>query len=210
MIRIGIVDDHSLIISGLEQMLSDQNDCSILFTAQSGEEMMNQLEKQIPDVLLLDIELPDSNGIELCASVLKRYPALPVIALTNHDEIVYVKKMLRSGAKGYLLKGTNKQKLLQAIHTVTQGQQYMDTQVEQAVLQQALGGSRKDPVVRLTKRESEILALIASEHSNQEIADKLFLSVRTVESHRHSLNQKLNSKNSAGLVKEAYLRGLVK
>lgn len=210
MTRIGIVDDHSLIISGLEHMLSDQPDCSILFTAQSGEELMAQLEDQLPDVLLLDIELPDSSGIELCAAVLKRYPSLPVIALTNHDEVVYVKKMLRSGAKGYLLKGTDKQKLLQAIHAVIRGQQYLDNQVEQAVLLQALGGKRQGSVVKLTKRESEILALVAAEHSNQEIADKLFLSVRTVESHRNSLNQKLNSKNSAGLVKEAYLRGLVK
>jgi DNA-binding NarL/FixJ family response regulator len=209
MIRIGIVDDHSLIISGLAHMLSDQIDCSILFTAHSGKELMAQLENQLPDVLLLDIELPDSSGIELCVAVLKRYPTLPVVALTNHDEVVYVKKMLRSGAKGYLLKGTNKQKLLQAIHTVIQGQQYLDSQVEQAVLLQALGGKRQNSVVKLTKRENEILALIASEHSNQEIADKLFLSVRTVESHRHSLNQKLNIKNSAGLVKEAYLRGLV-
>jgi len=191
-------------------MLRDQSDCTILFTAQSGEELMTQLADQLPDVLLLDIELPDSNGIELCAAVLKRYPNLPIIALTNHDEVVYVKKMLQSGARGYLLKGTDKQKLLQAIQSVTQGKQYLDSQVEQAVLMQALGGKRQDAVVRLTKRESEILALIASEHSNQEIADKLFVSVRTVESHRHSLNQKLNSKNSAGLVKEAYLRGLVK
>lgn len=210
MLKIGIVDDHSLILNGLEHMLRDQSDCTILFTAQSGEELMTQLADQLPDVLLLDIELPDSNGIELCAAVLKRYPNLPIIALTNHDEVVYVKKMLQSGARGYLLKGTDKQKLLQAIQSVTQGKQYLDSQVEQAVLMQALGGKRQDAVVRLTKRESEILALIASEHSNQEIADKLFVSVRTVESHRHSLNQKLNSKNSAGLVKEAYLRGLVK
>jgi len=209
MITIGIVDDHSLIISGLVHMLGDLPDYSVLFTANNGKQLMKELDRQLPDVLLLDIELPDSNGIELCTDILKKYPSLPIIALTNHDEVVYVKKMMRSGAKGYLLKGTDKRNLLNAIDTVYGGQQFLDRQVEQAILQQTLSGRRTSFVVKLTKRESEILALVANEYSNQEIADKLFLSVRTVESHRHSLNQKLNIKNSAGLVKEAYLRGLI-
>src|SRR5690606_12413571 len=110
---------------------------------------------------------------------------------------------------GYLLKGTDKSNLLKAIDTVANGQQFLDRQLEQAILQQAITGKRTSVEVKLTKRENEILALIANEYSNQEIADKLFLSVRTVESHRHSLNHKLNIKNSAGLVKEAYLRGLI-
>ena len=209
MITIGIVDDHSLIISGLVHMLGNLPDYSVLFTANNGKQLMTELDRQLPDVLLLDIELPDSNGIELCTDILKKYPSLPIIALTNHDEVVYVKKMMRSGAKGYLLKGTDKRNLLNAIDTVYGGQQFLDRQVERAILQQTLSGRRTSFVVKLTKRESEILALVANEYSNQEIADKLFLSVRTVESHRHSLNQKLNIKNSAGLVKEAYLRGLI-
>lgn len=209
MITLGIVDDHSLIISGLAHMLNDQPDHPILFTATDGKQLMAELEKEIPDVLLLDIELPDTNGIELCTAVLKKYPALHIVALTNHDEVVYVRKMMRSGAKGYLLKGTDKENLLTAIHTVAQGQQFLDRQIEQAILQQTITGKRTSVEVKLTKRENEILALVANEYSNQEIADKLFLSVRTVESHRHSLNLKLNIKNSAGLVKEAYLRGLI-
>ncbi|SFC57726.1 DNA-binding response regulator, NarL/FixJ family, contains REC and HTH domains [Parapedobacter composti] len=209
MITIGIVDDHSLIISGLGHMLSDQPDCPVVFTASNGKQLMIELERQLPDVLLLDIELPDSNGIELCTAVLEKYPALPIIALTNHDEVVYVRKMMRSGAKGYLLKGTDKQNLLNAIHAVYEGRQFLDRPIEQLILQQAISGKRASAAIKLTKRESEILTLIANEYSNQEIADKLFLSVRTVESHRHSLNQKLNIKNSAGLVKEAYLRGLI-
>jgi len=209
MITIGIVDDHSLIISGLMHMLADLTDYPILFTANNGKQLIAELDRQLPGVLLLDIELPDSNGIELCTAILKKYPELPIITLTNHDEIVYVKKMMRSGAKGYLLKGTDKETLLNAIDTVYEGQQFLDRQIEQAILQQTISGKRTSIAVKLTKRESEILTLIANEFSNQEIADKLFLSVRTVESHRHSLNQKLNIKNSAGLVKEAYLRGLI-
>ncbi len=209
MITLGIVDDHSLIISGLAHMLNDQPNYPILFTATDGKQLMAGLEQTVPDVLLLDIELPDSNGIELCAAVLKEHPALRIIALTNHDEVVYVRKMMRSGASGYLLKGTDKNNLLTAIDTVAQGKQFLDRQIEQAILQQTIAGKRTSVEVKLTKRENEILALVANEYTNQEIADKLFLSVRTVESHRHSLNHKLNIKNSAGLVKEAYLRGLI-
>lgn len=209
MITLGIVDDHSLIISGLAHMLNDQPNYPILFTATDGKQLMAELEQAVPDVLLLDIELPDTTGIELCTAVLKKHPALRIIALTNHDEVVYVRKMMRSGASGYLLKGTNKNNLLTAIDTVARGQQFLDRQIEQAILQQTIAGKRTSVEVKLTKRENEILALVANEYTNQEIADKLFLSVRTVESHRHSLNHKLNIKNSAGLVKEAYLRGLI-
>ncbi len=209
MITLGIADDHSLIVSGLTHMLSEETGTRILFTAHSGAAVAAALERQVPDVLLLDIELPDINGIELCAELSVKYPLLPVIALTNHDEIVYVRKMMRSGAKGYLLKGTDKQTLLNAINTVRSGEQFIDSHIEQAIVQHTIMGKKSAGQIRLTNREKEILTLIAHEFSNQEIADKLFLSVRTVESHRHSLNQKLNIKNPAGLVKEAYLRGLI-
>jgi len=209
MITIGIIDDHSLIINGLLKMLQDEPAYQVLFTAQDGADLLQKLSEETPDVLLLDIELPDTNGIDLCKKLLTLYPKLAVIALTNHDDVVYVRKMMRNGAMGYLLKGTEKESLLQAIETVAAGEQYIDKQIEQQILQQSIHGRKATAYVKLTNRELEILALIANEYSNQEIADKLFLSVRTVESHRHSLNQKLNIKTTAGLVKEAYLRGLI-
>ena len=209
MITIGIIDDHSLIINGLLNMLQDEPAYQVLFTAQDGADLLQKLSEETPDVLLLDIELPDTNGIDLCKKLLTLYPKLAVIALTNHDDVVYVRKMMRNGAMGYLLKGTEKESLLQAIETVAAGNQHIDKQIEQQILQQSIHGRKATAYVKLTNRELEILALIANEYSNQEIADKLFLSVRTVESHRHSLNQKLNIKTTAGLVKEAYLRGLI-
>jgi len=209
MITIGIIDDHSLIINGLLNMLQDEPAYQVLFTAQDGADLLQKLSEETPDVLLLDIELPDTNGIDLCKKLLTLYPKLAVIALTNHDDVVYVRKMMRNGAMGYLLKGTEKESLLQAIETVAAGKQHIDKQIEQQILQQSIHGRKATAYVKLTNRELEILALIANEYSNQEIADKLFLSVRTVESHRHSLNQKLNIKTTAGLVKEAYLRGLI-
>ncbi|MBD1424598.1 response regulator [Sphingobacterium arenae] len=209
MITIGIIDDHSLIINGLLKMLQNEPAYQVLFTAQDGVDVLRKMSEQLPDVLLLDIELPDTNGIDLCKKLLNLYPKLAVIGLTNHDDVVYVRKMMRNGAMGYLLKGTEKESLLQAIETVAAGEQYIDKQIEQQILQQSIHGRKATAYVKLTNRELEILALIANEYSNQEIADKLFLSVRTVESHRHSLNQKLNIKTTAGLVKEAYLRGLI-
>ncbi len=209
MTTIGIVDDHPVIIEGLVQMLSTFRQFKIVFKAGSGEGLLSALETVTPDVLLLDIELPDSDGIALCTEVLGRYPQLPIIAITNHDEVLYVRKMMRNGAMGYLLKGTDREGLLEAIQSVVSGKQFIDRQIERSIVNQAITGRNAAVNVKLTNRECEILALIAHEYSNQEIADRLFLSVRTVESHRHSLNQKLNIKTAAGLVREAYLRGLI-
>ncbi len=209
MIKIGIVDDHPLIIHGILQMLMEMP-FQIVFTAGSGQELKKELsERNFPDVLLLDIELPDCNGIILCEELSKDYPEIQVISLSNHDEPVFVRKMFRSGAKGYVLKGTQQEELIDAIQTVMAGGQYIDHEIKDIILKQAIAGRNASINVRLTKRELEILTLIANEFSNIEIADKLFLSVRTIESHRHSLNQKLNIKTSAGLIKEAYIRGLI-
>ncbi|TYR37565.1 response regulator transcription factor [Sphingobacterium phlebotomi] len=209
MITIGIADDHTLIINGIIQMLRSEPRYEILFSAQNGSALLAALTQHQPDVLLLDIELPDNDGISLCGQIKEQYPQVPIIALTNHDEIVYVRKMIRSGANGYLLKGTGKEQLIQAMEAVLAGEQFIDRQIEQTILQQTISGRKAAVNVKLTNRELEILSFIAHEYSNQEIADRLFLSVRTVESHRHSLNQKLNIKTTAGLVKEAYLRGLI-
>lgn len=209
MTTIGIVDDHPLIIEGLVQMLDTFEQFEVVLKAHSGEELLSALGTTVPDVLLLDIELPDIEGTALCSSVLEKCPELPIIALTNHDEVLYVRKMMRNGAMGYLLKGTDQQGLVEAINSVISGKQFIDREIERSIINLAITGRNAAVNVKLTNRECEILALIAHEHSNQEIADRLFLSVRTVESHRHSLNQKLNIKTAAGLVREAYLRGLI-
>ncbi|MDQ8003458.1 MAG: response regulator transcription factor [Pedobacter sp.] len=210
MIKIAIADDHQLILNGLKAILNESTEIDIIFTVTNGQQLLQQLEIEVPKLLLLDIELPDSNGIDLCKAVKDKYPDIKIIALTNHEETVYVRKMMKSGADGYLLKGTDQVTLIKAITTVAKGEQFIDESIKKNILQETISGKKSASLLKLTKRENEILSLIANEYSNQEIADKLFLSIRTVESHRLSLSQKLNVKNTVGLVKEAYLRGLIK
>ena len=209
MIRIGIADDHVLVINGLKAMLATGSQVEVIFAATSGNELREILTKNVPDILLLDISIPDVSGIDLCKEVVQKYPATKVIALTNFDALNYVKSMMRSGASGYLLKNVDAATLLTAIKTVYGGKQFLDPHLQHALLDSVITGKKPSGEIPLTKRETEILALVAQEYSNQEIADKLFISLRTVQSHRINLNQKLGVHNTAGLVVEAFKRGLI-
>lgn len=209
-IRVAMVDDQELILQGLSMMLEKSPDMEIVLKGQSGMGLCRRLREVGADVLLLDIRMPDSNGIDICRELGREMPELGVIALTNFEEMHYVKQMLRSGAKGYLLKNTDQETLLKAIEEVFLGRQYLDSQIHRSVVNElSFGRDRRRTVVQLTKREKEILKLIVEEHSNQQIADKLEISLRTVETHRFNLTQKLSVKNAAGLVKEAIRLGLV-
>ncbi|OCX52022.1 DNA-binding response regulator [Mucilaginibacter sp. PPCGB 2223] len=209
-ISIAIADDQELIIQGLAMMLEKRPDMEIVFKSQGGANLIKGLAEYTPDILLLDIQMPDANGIDLCKEVTKTVPHIKVIALTNFEEMHYVKQMLRNGAKGYLLKNTDQETLVKAIIEVNQGKLFLDAHIHETMIGElAYGRNRPGVPVHLTKREKEILKLIAEENSNQQIADKLFLSLRTVETHRLNLMQKLSVKNSIGLVKEAIKRGLL-
>lgn len=210
LIKVAIADDHLLVINGLRAMLEKYDHLNIIFSATNGQSLLDNLAGSKPDVLLLDIQMPDMNGIDLCKLISKDYPEIKVIALTNLEESHYVKQMMRNGALGYLLKNVDQQNLVQAIETVVQNKQYIDFQIQRNMLNEALSGQKRTSQgVMLTKRELEILELIGKEFSNQQIADKLFLSLRTVQTHRLNISQKLGVNNTAGLVKEAYKRGLI-
>lgn len=209
-IRIAIADDHPLVIGGLKAMLESNPQLDMLFSVNNGEQLLNALQEQQPDVLLLDIQMPGQTGIELCKIITHTYPYIKVLALTNFEESHYVKQMMRNGAWGYLLKNTDQHTLYKAIDTVIGGQQYIDNQIQKNMLEEMLSGKKRTlQEVLLTKREEEILAMIAKEHTNQEIADKLFISLRTVQTHRLNITQKLGAKNTASLVNEAHKRGLI-
>jgi len=209
-IRLAIIDDHAVVIDGLKTMLGTFPQLHIMLTAQAGAELLYELETASPDVLLMDIQMPGANGIDLCKQLAKKHPSLKIIAFTSFDDSNYVKQIFRSGAKGYLLKSSDKHTIVKAIEAVMEGEEYMDEAIKRILLQESITGQRRSLFeVPLTKRETEILKLIAEGHSSQEIADKLFIGLRTVEAHRLNINQKFDVKNTAGLVKEAIKRGLI-
>jgi DNA-binding NarL/FixJ family response regulator len=208
-VKIAIADDHELIIQGLSLMLQNNQSVQIVWKNHGAVKLLENLQAHLPDVLLLDIQMPVANGINLCSIIRKAIPDLKIIALTNFDESYYVKQMLRNGASGYLLKNTDQETLIKAINTVRSGQVFLDPQLQHILLEQLTKSRSSSMTVKLTRRENEILQLIAEERSNQEIAEMLFISLRTVETHRLNLTQKLAAKNAAGLVKEALKRGLI-
>lgn len=209
MIRVAILDDHNMVLKGIETMLEDSDIISIVATYSLGKQLLNDIENKMPNVLLLDINLPDSNGLDLCRELSKQYPELAILALSNYSETGFIKSMLRNGAKGYLLKNTGKQELITAIKTVHEGNKYLPRGVQDILLNDSIGGAQTSFIPKLTRREKEVLNLIAEEHTNQEISEILFISSKTVESHRNNLIQKLGVRNTAGLIRVALEKGLL-
>ena len=206
MINLAITDDQVIILNGLQKILADVPNIRITGIYNNGDELLEALVKQQPDVLLLDIQMPGKSGIELAAIITKTYKNIKIIALTNVDVLAQIKKILQQGVLGYLLKDASPEIIVKAIETVNEGDQYIQEGLKQQLLNSLSMLNAKQIV---TRREKEILQMIVDEFTNQEIADKLYLSLRTVENHRNNLLQKLKVKNTAGLVKIAIQEGLV-
>ena len=211
MITIAITDDHQMVMQGIETMLKYEPDMVISHKYHSVAATIEGLSKQQPDILLLDINLPDGNGIDLCKQLNVLYPKLKIIALSSFSEIAFVKRILSNGASGYLLKNTSKEELIEAFQTVLSGGQYLQTDIQKKLLQSSLGQKKLASFIpKLTRREKEVLIAISEELTTQEIAEKLFISTKTVETHRMNLISKLGARNSVGLVKIALEKGLLK
>lgn len=209
-INLGIIDDHEVVINGLKAMLATDPGFDIILTATKGSILMELLDERQPDVLLLDIQMAEIDGIELTRRVHKLYPQIRIIAFSSFDDSHYIRQVLRNGAMGYLLKNVDRNTIIQAIQQVMEGREFLDETLKRSLLQESIFGQRRSIYeIPLTNREIEILKLIAEENTNQEIADKLFIGLRTVETHRLNLTQKLGVKTSAGLVKQAIIRGLI-
>lgn len=210
MIRVAIIDDHAVVINGLLAMLTDAPELSVVFTTTKSEVLLAAMKEQEIDVLLLDIQMPGINGVDLCKMILKDYPKVRIIAFSSFDDTHYIRQMMRNGACGYLLKNAERSVILSAIEAVVNGQEYIDQTMQRLLVHESITGQRRSIYeIPLTKREKEILKLVAEECTSQEIADKLFISLRTVETHRSNLNQKLGAKTPVTLVKEAIKRGLI-
>jgi DNA-binding NarL/FixJ family response regulator len=209
-IKLAIVDDHVLIVQGLKHLLQQHTDIIIADIYTSGKALLEGLAQQQPDVLLMDIQLPDKSGNELVRIVNKEYPDIGIIALTSMDTIFHIKDMMQHGCLGYVTKQAGQDVLIEAIRKVYKGEEFLEESIKERWIQSMIKTDKENAkTTPLSRREKEILKLIAAEHTNQEIADKLFLSQRTVESHRYSLLQKLNVKNTAGLVRMAVQMGLI-
>lgn len=211
MIQVFIVDDHKMVIEGLELMLSPLTNIKVIGTATSGEEAIELLPATATEVVLLDINMQGINGVETCKALLKTQPDLKIVALSMHKESSLIKLMLSNGAKGYVLKNAGQDEVVKAIEAVYNGKMYLDETVNDIVLNSVANGrerKRQSPFPSISRREKEVLELILKEHTTQQIADKLFISFGTVETHRRNMLIKLGAKNTAGLVRIAIEYGL--
>ena len=212
-INVLVADDHQIIRDGIKALLNNIPGIHITCEASNGLEAIEILRNNSIDLVLMDITMPKLNGVEATKVIAEKFPAVKVLTLTMHDEESHIVKMLKVGAKGYILKTTGKRELAEAIKTVASGESYFSKEASSKIMEHFMkdkGGQKEGTVGRdLTKREIEVLRLIAEENTNSEIAEKLFLSPRTVDTHRRNLLQKLHVKNTAGLVKYAVEHHLV-
>lgn len=212
-IKVSIIDDHPLATSGISNMLKEYEEINIVGIYHNLQTLLENITHTQPDILLMDIILPNQSGKDLVPIIKKDFPDVRIIALTSLDAPTMISGMMRRGCKGYLLKDTDQKTLYDAIIAVAGGEEFIEPSLKEKMVQNLFNfsnhasGDRNIP--EITLREKEILQLIADELTTQEIADKLFISFRTVENHRYSLMQKLVVKNTVGLIKIAIKLGLV-
>ena len=212
--KILVADDHAMFADGIELILESENDLQIAGKCYDGRSVINYVNKHSVDIILLDVNLPDINGVEVCKEVLKIQPNLKVIAITMFNEDSYIEEILNNGAKGYILKNTGRDELLKAIRTVAKGESYFSKEVTESIMKSLMNKRKAGTKVavelpKISRREKEVLKLIVEEFTTQEIADTLYISLKTVESHRASLLSKLNARNTAGLVRIALENNLL-
>ncbi len=206
MIQVFIVDDHKMVIEGIELLLKNHESIQVMDSALSGEEALDKLSQITPQVVLLDINMPGMNGIDTCKKMIELQPNIKIIALSMHKESSLIKLMLSSGAKGYVLKNAGQDEIIEAIETVYQGKTYLDDIVNEIIVNSVAKSKKQkqqSPFPKLSRREKEILELILEEYTTQEIAEKLFISFGTVETHRRNMLIKTGARNTAGLVRIA-------
>ena len=196
-IAVAIVDDHKMFVEGIERIINESGIAEVVGKAHSAHECRQMLDYEQPDVLLLDIRLPDGNGVDLCAEILVKYPKLKILALTSFSEYAVVNRMLDNGALGYVLKNAMSEEILQGIETVHGGEKFICEEVNLLLKKQ------KGQAIVLTGREQELLRLISEGYINTEIAERMHLGVETINSYRKNLLFKLQARNTAVLVKMA-------
>jgi DNA-binding NarL/FixJ family response regulator len=205
-IKVFIVDDHHLIIEGLKTIFENQDDIDLVGSAVSGDACLNFFKTDTADVVLMDINLPDTDGINLCEEILKQCPSTKIIGLSTSHQRSYVSKMMANGARGYLLKNSNISEIREAIRQVNKGNIFFSKDAGEALYKIP---ASEEGTQMLTLREKEILNLVSQGLSTPKIANKLFISELTVDTHRRNLMAKLKVKNAAALIKLAIEKELI-
>jgi len=212
-VRIIIADDHKIIRVGLRGILERETGMTVVGEADDGHQLLNILDTTPADVILMDIDMGRTNGIDITSKLSTELPHIKILALTMHEEEKHIIGMLEAGAKGYLLKNTGPEELIAAIQAVAKGDSYFSNQVSATLLKAITnlrnGTQPRDHDTPLTEREVEVLRLIVREYSSSKIAEELFISTRTVDTHRRNLMDKLNVRNTAGLVKYAIEKAII-
>ena len=211
MIKLLIADDHQILLDGFVSMFHNIEDVEVVGTAHNGQGVLDILEEKEVDIILMDINMPVVNGVEACKKVTKKYPEVSVIALSMYDQQSYFKRMMQYGAKGYLLKNDDAEEIVRAIREVYNGERYISSQMREhlASIEYLSGAPSKYQTIEISKREKEVLQLVADGHTDQHIAEQLFISYHTVNSHRKNLILKLGAKNTAELIKKSMEKGFI-
>lgn len=210
MIRVCITDDHQLVLEGLALLLNGQENSTITRLCNSAAALFEFLETDSADVILLDINMPDMNGIEACKIVKKKYPGIKIIGLSMIAENNLIRLMLKNGADGYLHKNAGKAEIIQAIQDVSEGKRFLSGEVTDILIGNTDTAKLANaPFPKLSSRETQILKMIVDEKTTSEISEELFISFGTVETHRRNIMIKLGAKNTAGLVRIALEYNLI-
>lgn len=212
MIKLFIADDHKVFRDGVSSILANSDDIQVIGEAGNSTQTTEGIHQHHPDVVLMDISMPNTNGIELTKIIKKDLPDTKILIFSMHHESSYIMKALEAGASGYLLKDAGSTEMINAIRTVFNNGTYYSPEVSGVLIEHLTKGTNPHDESKntpLTRRETEILKLIAEEYSNPEIAEKLFISPRTVDTHRRNLLAKLELKNTAGLVKYAIKNNII-
>ncbi|MFS8617475.1 MAG: response regulator transcription factor [Solitalea sp.] len=203
MIKVSIVDDHTILVDGLKKLINDSGIAVVESVSGDAAACRSALGFRLPDVLMLDISLPDANGIDLCKELKETYPALNILALSSYNEYAVVRQMLENGASGYVIKNAMPREIMEGIKTVAAGERFLCHEVDLLLKKQS------DLTVWLSNRERELLELVADGYTNAEIADRIFLSPETIRGYRKNLLIKLGAKNTAMMVKMAIEQRLI-
>jgi DNA-binding NarL/FixJ family response regulator len=212
-IRVVFADDHEVVRTGLRTLFEETEECLLVGEAGDGEQAIQLIARKKPDVAILDISMPKINGLEVARIVKEKHPEVRVLILTMYEDEGYVKEMVRAGADGYVVKNADKKEIITAVRMVASGERFFSPTISKLMIEgfikkASTGDTKSDSDIRLTKREIEILSFVAEGLTSREIADKLFLSLNTINTHRTNIMKKLNIHDTAGLVKYALQNGL--